>query len=195
MTQYFESKWGEEGPRPEPDGRLNGLFATMTTVQEIFVECAIDPAWQLISTVERIGEFSPECVEAYWLDDVTDTSIGRRFEGRNRRSSADAVMEWIRLCIVETWDPPHHFAWAVGDRFDGSPATHWSFKVVTEASGVIIRQNFWHAPDGISGIRTAAEEDFDKAPAIVAFRLEELRSGMAQTLERMKSVLESAEPV
>jgi hypothetical protein len=63
------SLWGTYGPRPEPNHVLDALFGSMTAEADIDVACEVAQAWDLVSTVERIGEFSPECVEAAWLPD------------------------------------------------------------------------------------------------------------------------------
>jgi uncharacterized protein YndB with AHSA1/START domain len=48
------------------------------------IACPPQAFWDLITSVERIGEFSPECVEAWWVDGFPAQAVGGRFEGRNR---------------------------------------------------------------------------------------------------------------
>ena len=97
----------------------------------------------------------------------------------------------VRLCEVLEWDPPHRFAWSVGDRFDGTPASWWAFELAEVPGGVRITQSFRHYPDGLCGIRGVAEADPENAPDFVAARMEDLRHGMTQTLQRMKDLLEA----
>lgn len=184
--------WGTYGPRPEPDHSLDALFGAMNAERAIDVACAPSDAWALVSSVERIGEFSPECVEARWIDASADVGVGSRFEGRNRVEDPDegVAFEWVRPCVVEQWEPPRLFAWAVGDRYDGTPSTRWSFELAPRDGGVRIVQRFRHEPDGLSGLRGGAEQDPDNAPAYVADRLADLERGMDETLARMKQVLE-----
>ena len=186
------SQWGEYGPRPEPDHRLDELFASMTTSAEIEVAVGVDAAWALVSDIERIGEFSPECVAARWLPDQPSRAAGGAFEGRNRVVQGDESFEWVRLCRVQRWEPPVVFSWTAGDRFDGSPASAWTFTIAPTGDGVLLRQDFAHVPDGLSGLRSGAEADVDHAPEFVQHRLAELEQGMAATLARMKQVLESS---
>jgi hypothetical protein len=185
------SLWGTYGPRPEPNHALDALFGSMTAAAHVDVACGVAQAWDLVSTVERIGEFSPECVEAAWLPDRRRDSVGARFEGRNRVVHDEGTAEWVRPCEVLEWDPPRRFAWAVGDRFDGTPASWWAFEVSEIPGRVRITQHFRHYPDGLSGVRGGAEEDPENASAFVAARLEDLRHAMTQTLQRMKDVLEN----
>lgn len=184
------SMWGESGPRPEVNHDLDELFGSMSVIESISVDCTPKDAWALISRIDRIGEFSPECVEAWWVDGFPSRCVGGRFEGRNRVVQGDDTFEWIRPCQVTEWDPPSVFSYTVGDRFDGSPSTRWRFSVRDERPTILLRQEFAHLPDGLSGARVMAEADPSGAPALIADRLAQLRAGMSQTLATMKSVLE-----
>jgi hypothetical protein len=188
------SMWGSYGPRPEPNHDLDELFGSMSANAEIVIACTVAQVWDLVSSVERIGEFSPECVEAWWIPDHPARVAGGRFEGRNRVVDEDGVREWIRPCDVLVWDPDRQFSWTVGDRYDGTPSSRWTFSITPGEAGVHLRQEFQHAPDGLSGLRHWAEADPTHAAALVAQRAAGLENGMAATLARMKSVLEREDP-
>jgi hypothetical protein len=87
-----------------------------------------------------------------------------------------------------SYDPPRQFAYTVGDRFDGTPATRWTFRITPTGSGCVVEQRFDHLPDGLSGARLQAEH-VDDAEALIAARRAVLRDGMTQTLERIRKVL------
>ena len=182
--------WGNYGPRPEPDHRLDELFGSMHACAQIEVQCASAAVWSLISDVTRIGEFSPECVEAWWVPDRPARAVGGRFEGRNRRIDADGAYEWVRPCDVVVWEPEREFSWTVGDRYDGTPSSRWSFSMRTGPSAVTLRQDFWHVADGLSGLRHMAEASPVEASRIVSDRTVALEDGMKVTLHRMKTLLE-----
>jgi uncharacterized protein YndB with AHSA1/START domain len=184
------SRWGEHGPRPDVDHALDELFATMTFSAETTAECEIDQAWDVVSAIGRIGEFSPECAQAWWVDVHLANTVGARFEGKNRVDGPNGTHEWIRPCEITAWDPPRLISWTVGDRFDGTPATEWTFEVAPAATGVIIRQRFRHLPDGLSGLREAAQKAPENAAELVRNRSAKLSQAMAQTLSRMRAVLE-----
>jgi uncharacterized protein YndB with AHSA1/START domain len=186
------SRWGEYGPRPEPNHDLDSLFEGMTASVEVPVSATADAAWGLVSDIGRIGEFSPECVEAHWLPGQPARVVGGVFEGRNRVVDGDDAFEWIRPCSVGEWEPPTRFAWTVGDRFDGTPASSWAFTITPTQHGVLLRQEFAHVPDGLSGLRAGAEGSPDRAAEFVRDRLVELCRGMAETLARMRDLLESS---
>jgi uncharacterized protein YndB with AHSA1/START domain len=150
--------------------------------------CPPDAFWDLITSVERIGEFSPECADAWWVEGFPARALGGRFEGRNRVEDGSDTYEWTRACDVVAYDPPQRFAYTVGDRFDGTPATRWTFRISPTDDGCIVEQQFEHLPDGLSGVRLQAEQG-DDAEALIAERRESLRDGMTQTLERIRALL------
>lgn len=120
-----------------------------------------------------------------WVNGFPARALGGRFEGRNRRVENGVPREWIRPCDVVAYDPARLFAYTVGDRFDATPATRWSYLITPTNEGCPVRQEFEHLPDGLSGLRLRAEE-LDDAEVITAVRREEIRAGMTLTLERMR---------
>jgi hypothetical protein len=182
-------RWGEHGPRPQPDHSLDALFGAMAVSVELAVPCSVPHAWALISDVQRIGEFSPECVAAWWVPGYPMAAVGGRFEGRNRVCDGDDAEDWIRICEVVVFDPPREFAWTVGDRFDGTPATRWAFRLGPHPLGCMIRQQFRHYPDGLSGLRLFAQAHPTRAAQLIAMRQRDLSHAMMTTLQRMSVVL------
>jgi hypothetical protein len=187
-------RWGEHGPRPQPDHDLDRLFAAMTVTVELIVACPVAEAWALVCEVERIGEFSPECVAAWWLPGYPARAVAGRFEGRNRVTDGESTGDWIRPCEGVVFDPPHEFAWVVGDQFDGTPATRWAFRVLPHPAGCRIQQQFRHYPDGLSGLRLRAQAHPEQAADLIAARRRDLRAGMTTTLQRMNAVLTADKP-
>ena len=55
-----------------------------TTEALIRVGNSPEEVWELVTDVSRIGEWSPECTGAAWLDEGDGPAVGRRFEGHNR---------------------------------------------------------------------------------------------------------------
>jgi hypothetical protein len=63
--------------------------ATGATVEiEMVVDKDPGEMWDLVTDVGRIGEWSPECAGAAWLDGGTPEP-GARFAGRNEFGGAD----------------------------------------------------------------------------------------------------------
>lgn len=188
----YVSNWGqaENGPRPKPDPRVRDLVSTMGISVEMAMACRPEILWDLITNVERIGEFSPECAEAWWVAGFPSHAIGGRFEGRNRVEADGDTYEWTRPCDVVAYDPPRHFAYTVGDRFDGTPATRWTFRITPTDAGCLVEQRFEHLPDGLSGSRLQAEQ-LDAPEGFITERRKMLRDGMRQTLERIRAGIET----
>ena len=191
MARYV-SNWGESenGPRPIPDPRVSAVVPAMGVTVRMPMSCKPELFWDLITSVERIGEFSPECAEGWWVEGFPAHAVGGRFEGRNRIEEDGDTYEWTRPCEVVAYDPPRQFAYTVGDRFDGTPATRWTFRITPTDTGCLVDQQFEHLPDGLSGIRLRAEQ-LGAAEAIIAERRNMLRDGMTQTLKRIRAVLEA----
>jgi hypothetical protein len=93
----------------------------MTVAVEAVIPCPVAQARALVCDVERIGEFSPECVAAWWLPGYPARTVGGRFERRNRVADGDDADEWIRPCQVVVFDPPREFAWTWETASTGHP--------------------------------------------------------------------------
>ena len=189
------SMWGEHGDRPEPASVNDSLFGAFNASASVEVACTPLAAWELVTDIERIGEFSPECIAARWIGGASGPSAGACFEGTNRVTDEAINSEyiWIRPCTVTTTQPPERFSYTVGDRYDGTPATCWDIEIELTATGCRITQRFHHLPRGLSGVRQRADDDPAQAEAIVNARVQGLSNGMTQTLQRMKRLLESTE--
>jgi hypothetical protein len=166
----------------------NDLFAHLALRLGIDVDCTPDEAWALVADVTRIGEFSPECVGARWIDAPT---VGGRFEGVNRKVVGADELIWVRPCTVVVTDPGRAFGFVVGDRYDGSPASHWMYRFRSRSPGRChIDVTFRHVPDGQSGLRHQADADPTHAAEVIASRVTDLEDGVRTSLDRMKVALE-----
>jgi uncharacterized protein YndB with AHSA1/START domain len=187
------SMWGEHGDRPEPASVNDSLFGAFKGSATVEVACPPLAAWRLVTAVERIGEFSPQCIGARWIGSAAGPSVGARFEGTNRvvDEANDSEYIWIRPCTVTTAQPPERFSYTVGDRYDGTPATSWDIEIAPTEAGCRITEHFQHHPRGLSGVRHWADDDPARAEDIVNEEVQSLTNGVMETLQRMKRVLES----
>jgi hypothetical protein len=193
MTKQV-SRWEEHGDRPTPLPENRELFGEFTVTASTSVSCSPEEAWDLITTVSRIGEFSPECIAAEWIDGATGPDVGARFAGTNSRRQGDDEIVWIRPCTVTVSVPGQRFAYVVGDRYNATPAGEWEYRLEDANGTTNITETFRHLPDGLSGIRGMADAEPEKAEGIVARRREALTNAMNATLAAMKRVLEEARP-
>jgi hypothetical protein len=159
---------------------------TQATGARVEVEVTVDkdPAvvWALVTDIARIGEWSPECIGASWLDGGTPRP-GARFEGRNRSGG----FEWSTTCVVTEAERSASFEWVVLDPTcdPQHPGATWRYQLDPGLPGqTIVRHSFVHGP-GDTGVTMAMHSDPDQAAAVLQGRLDELREHMTATIEGM----------
>lgn len=133
--------------------------------------------WELVSDITNTGRFSPETVDARWLDGATGPAVGVRFKGQVRRNGVGPTY-WT-VCRIDACDPGREFAFTVmaGDR----PVNSWRYRFEPAGGGVDVTESFELAPH----------------PLLKAYwgllgwaRGRTNRRGMRTTLERIKAVVE-----
>jgi hypothetical protein len=136
-----------------------------------------DLVYDLIADIARIGERSPECYRAEWLDGATSAEPGARFRGHNRIG----VIRWATTCIVTKADRGSDFAFTVVNPH-GREETQWRY-VLTESGGgtsVVESYHFLWCP----WLARVAELPFP--------RDKQLRRGIRETLASIKVAAEAA---
>jgi uncharacterized protein YndB with AHSA1/START domain len=142
--------------------------------------------WDLITDVTRIGEWSPECCDGWWVDTTPPLPrLGALFEGHNRYPGG---FEATVPCVVTEASPPSAFAWVVLDP-DGlveRPGSIWSYQLSPSSTTgrTVVNHRFEHGP-GTTGVRRATNEHPEHAQQIVDSRLDELRRNMTDTIDAM----------
>jgi len=106
--------------------------------RSVSIQVAASPTvvYRLVCDIERIGEWSPECRSAVWLDDRR--GVGARFRG----SSRSGVNRWSRICEVLVDEPDREFSWRT---IPGGPiaddSTRWGFVLEAAGSGTLLTQS------------------------------------------------------
>lgn len=150
----------------------------MRTAVTLSINAPREEVWALVSDITRMNEFSPEVVEAEWIEGCTGPQVGARYRGRVRRNEKWPILYWT-TCEVTESDPGTVFEFAVmmGQR----------------------RVNTWRYEFRESGGVTEVTESFDLGDQryVKIWRLlggftRERRNkrDMLRTLERVKSVAE-----
>jgi hypothetical protein len=137
--------------------------------------------WDLVSDITKMGEYSPEVVEAEWIDGSSGPVVGARYRGHVRRNEKWPVLYWT-TCVVTECEPGRVFEFAV-------TVDRW-------------RINTWRYEFRDSGIGgTDVTESFDLGDRLYVklwqplggfTRTRRNRRDMLRTLERVKSVAERA---
>jgi uncharacterized protein YndB with AHSA1/START domain len=112
--------------------------------------------WDLITAVDRIGEWSPEVLGATWADDAQGPRPGARFVARNRFASG---FIGTVTCVVVEAERLGTFAWTVLDD-SGLVGSAWRYELRdgAEPGTTHVYHSFTHGP-GITGTRVEAEAD------------------------------------
>jgi uncharacterized protein YndB with AHSA1/START domain len=134
--------------------------------------------WELVSAVDRIGEWSPEVMEGTWADGTLGPGAGARFTARNHY--AGGLVSTVN-CVVTEAERPRTFAWTVLDD-SGLVASTWRYELREggEMGSTQVFHSFTHGP-GNTGARVGAEAD----PQALGRRLVTLCRNMTTTLGEM----------
>lgn len=84
----------------------------MRTAVTLSMNARRDQVWALVSDITRMGEFSPEVVEAEWIEGFTGPQVGARYRGHVRRNEKWPILYWT-TCEVTECDPGKVFEFAV----------------------------------------------------------------------------------
>jgi Polyketide cyclase / dehydrase and lipid transport len=137
-----------------------------------------DEVWNLVADVRNTGKFSPEVIEAEWLDGATGPALGARFRGHVRRNEIGPVY-WT-TCRVTACEPGREFGFEVllGDR----PVNNWHYRFDAVEGGTDVTESF-----------RMTESAFTRIYGLTIGQLRRRRNlrDMKTTLERVKAVVES----
>jgi hypothetical protein len=167
----------------------NGVTGARVDV-EMTVGMSPDKFWALVTDVSRIGEWSPECMSASWLENEEEGEgapprVGDRFEAHNEYP--DGYTATVQ-CVVTEADPSSAFAWVVldDDAFLDQPGSMWRYDLRPGDSpdSTVVRHSFEHGP-GVTGLRESVRQDPANAATHLDGRLAELRLNMTATLAAM----------
>jgi hypothetical protein len=134
--------------------------------------------WDLVSDVTRIGEFSPETIEARWTRGSTGPEPGAWFKGHVKRNGVGPLY-WT-LCRVVTCEPGREFAFTV--TIANRPVNTWRYVLTPAGDGTDVTESFELA--GILPLRLYWT-------LLGWARGRTNRDGMRTTLERIRTVVES----
>ena len=146
----------------------------------ITVNAPAEAVYALVSDVTRTPEFSPEILQCRWLDGATGAQVGARFEATNKAARGPA---WKNRPVVITAEPGREFAFSRTEKFAGTVV--WRYRFVAEGEGTRVIESYevtkpvsrfgWFIIGWVFGGRN---------------RRAELRGGMEQTLQRLRTVAE-----
>ena len=136
--------------------------------------------WELVTDVTRIGEFSPETLEGRWVGGATGPAVGARFQGHVKRNGR-GPMYWT-TCTITRCEPGRDFAFTV--EVPGmKPVNTWRYQLTPAGDGTDVTESFTLTPSLF--VRTYWT-------LFGGMRSKTNRRGMTETLNRIKTVAETA---
>jgi Polyketide cyclase / dehydrase and lipid transport len=148
----------------------------------IVIDAPPEAVYAVVADVTRTPEYSPEVTSCSWLDGADHARVGARFEARNKVGRGPG---WSNKPVVTVAEPGREFAFARTEKFAGT--VEWRYLLSPEGTGTRVVESYdvtapltwlgWFIIGGIYG-RTDRRED--------------LRTGIARSLERLKQVVEAA---
>jgi ligand-binding SRPBCC domain-containing protein len=99
-----------------------------------------EKVWDLVSDITRMGEYSPEVVEAEWMGGATGPAVGARYRGHVKRNENWPVLYWTTCEITES-EPGKVFEFAVVMR--DRPVNTWRYEFrATDDGGCDVTESF-----------------------------------------------------
>lgn len=140
-----------------------------------------EAVYALVSDITRTPEFSPEIVKSNWIKGSTGPVVGARFRAWNKVPKRPA---WCNSPVVTIAEPGRTFAFERSEV--GGGTVEWRYDIEPDGAGAKVTESYrvvkpltrfgWFI---ISVVMNAQD------------RQGALRAGMAQTLERMRAVVEA----
>ena len=145
----------------------------------VHIDATPEQVWSVLSDLDRMGEWSPECYKVAWLDGAQSPATpGARFKGWNRYG----LLRWSMTCEVRTAEPAREISWATvkGDR----ELVVWKYRLEPNGGGCDLTESFdcrWLPASAVLA------EDF-----LMRDRDRRRQEAMRATLDRIKQAAESA---
>jgi hypothetical protein len=162
---------------------------------EIPVSATADEVYAVVSDLTRSAEWSPECMGGRWTSGEPAT-VGAVFRGENHRR--DDVVGWAPL-VRGTWfteaeivaaEPGRTFRWAMRTHTGVNQESVWGFDIDPAAEGCVLTHHFRMGRATLGIQKITAELDEAARERFVAEWTDKLEQDIAQTLKRIKDIIE-----
>jgi hypothetical protein len=142
--------------------------------------------WELVSDPSTPARFSPELVEAAFVDGGP-ARVGAEIEGHNRNDR----FAWTTRSTVVACTAPSSFAWATGGT--AQPGAVWCFEVERTGAGATLTHRVVF-PAGGEPLSSAVATDEAGGHRIVEQRVAEVLDGMQRVVAGIAQLAEGTEP-
>jgi hypothetical protein len=138
------------------------------------IEATPEAVYDLVADITRMPEWSPETYKADWRPGWTSAVPGARFRGWNKMGP----LRWFTDPIIDVADRGRELAFTTGI-FGRGRMTTWRFRFEPASGGGTDVTESWEELNGLLG------------RLLPKAREEQLKSGMQQTLARLKAAAEA----
>lgn len=138
------------------------------------IEMAASPtaAYELVSDVGRMADWSPEVTGAQWLDGGSG-NVGDTFQGHNKIGDR----EWSVVCTVVAANPGEEFSFTTGP--PDEPYVQWTYRIAASDGGSQVTE-IWNVHKLPPTLESRTPEQLGERTAAV-------QSAMQATLSAMKA--------
>jgi hypothetical protein len=147
----------------------------------ILIDAPVERVWQLVTAIERYGEWSSENVGGYWRkrpdDSLGDGQVGDQFVGINRRDGR----EWKGMVEIVHRDENREFAFVTGGLEHN--LVLWRYQLYPEGNGTRLVESWT--------LRNATPTMAERGEAERTYRRDNAVTSMRATLEGLKAAAES----
>jgi Polyketide cyclase / dehydrase and lipid transport len=141
------------------------------------IDQAPSTVFQAVADITRMGLWSPECVAGRWVGGASGPAVGASFEGDNvAKLGPITVKRWTTTSVVTALEVDRLF------EFNASAATLWTYRLEPVSGGTKVTETYAYEPmRGFEGFLYGTIFQRERA----------LKTGMTNTLKRLKTALEN----
>jgi uncharacterized protein YndB with AHSA1/START domain len=112
----------------------------MRAAVNLHIDASPDQVWGLVSDITKMGEYSPEVIEAEWIDGATGPAVGARYRGHVKRNENWPLLYWT-TCKITECVPGQVFEFAVIMR--EQPVNTWRYEFhASDDGGTDVTESF-----------------------------------------------------
>jgi hypothetical protein len=148
-----------------------------THSETVLVRASPREVYDLVSDVERTGEWSPTCVRCAW-EEPGHTGEGARFTGYNETPERS----WQTTSTVVAAEPGRRWAWEVGEGF-----VRWAYDLHPCPEGTEVTESWIFLRAGLEHFRARFG---DEAQEAIDIRSERAYRDIPATLATVRQILE-----
>jgi uncharacterized protein YndB with AHSA1/START domain len=110
----------------------SAILHLMRAAVTLHIGAPPERVWALVSDITKMGEYSPEVIEAEWIGGASAPALGARYRGHVKRNENWIVHYWT-TCEITECIPGRVFEFAVimGDR----RVNTWRYEFVASGNG------------------------------------------------------------